>query len=67
MALFAQLADWWQNVAYLDYRMPSPIYVNPAIMFPGEVFNSNKDFIRRVQFIIGTIYHASCCTVSYLV
>ncbi len=45
---YIQLADWWQNVAYLDYRLPSPILVNPAVMLPGEVFNNNKDFLRHV-------------------
>lgn len=50
------LASWWLSYAYLEYRDPAPIYVNPAIILPGDVHTNDKDFVRYVsKFVLGLV------------
>ncbi|KAK2145778.1 hypothetical protein LSH36_658g01036 [Paralvinella palmiformis] len=32
------LTDWWQRVAYLEYRMPVTVHVSPGITLPRQNF-----------------------------
>lgn len=37
------LADWWLNVAYLQYRDPVCVYSSPGLVFPFECFKTEED------------------------
>ena len=54
--LCAQLASWWLSYAYLEYRDPAPIYVNPAIILPGDVHTNDKDFIRYLNLMCLVVF-----------
>lgn len=37
------LADWWLNVAYLEYRDPVVVYSSPGLVFPFQDFQNEAD------------------------
>lgn len=49
------LEEWWLNVAYLEYRLPSAIHVNPGITAPRRNFNSTDDQIRYAARMISAL------------
>ena len=40
------LEEWWLNCAYLEYRLPAPIHVNPGVTFGNENFKTIDDQLR---------------------
>lgn len=41
------LADWWLNIAYLEYRDPVVVYSSPGLVYPFQNFENEAD---RVEF-----------------
>lgn len=37
------LAEWWLNVAYLEYRDPVVVYSSPGLVFPFQHFENESD------------------------
>lgn len=40
------IADWWLNVAYLQYRLPVVVHSNPALIFPHQSFQTQEEFLK---------------------
>ncbi|XP_048586991.1 carnitine O-acetyltransferase isoform X2 [Nematostella vectensis] len=49
------MAEWWDNIAYLDVRVPVVINYNPSCTFPKENFSDRFDFIRYSTRLIRTV------------
>ncbi|ELT93087.1 hypothetical protein CAPTEDRAFT_218819 [Capitella teleta] len=49
------LSDWWLNLAYLEYRLPCPIHVNPGIVTPVQNFKGQEDQLRHTAKLISGI------------
>ena len=46
---YKQLEEWWLNIAYLEYRDPCALFVNPGIVTPGLNFKGVDDQLRWVE------------------
>ena len=51
-----QLAEWWQNAAYLAIRSPLFIYSNPANTYPRLPSGDMETFIRWLNLHCVAIY-----------
>lgn len=50
------LADWWLNVAYLEYRDPVVVYSSPGLVFPFEDFeNENERLVYTANLILAAV------------
>lgn len=50
------LADWWINVAYLEYRDPVVVYSSPGLAFPFENFNNEEQRLEyTAKLILGAL------------
>ena len=51
-----QLADWWLQVAYLDFRAPVTVNVSPGIRFALNKFESEDDWLGfATRFLSGVM------------
>jgi carnitine O-acetyltransferase len=41
------LAEWWLQVAYLGWRLPVPVHVSPATVFPRRPIHDRESFLRE--------------------
>lgn len=46
------LADWWLNVAYLEYRDPVVVYSSPGLVFPFQNFKNENDRLQYTAKLI---------------
>lgn len=46
------LADWWLNVAYLEYRDPIVVYSSPGLVFPFEDFDNEDERLEYTANLI---------------
>lgn len=46
------LADWWLNVAYLEYRDPVVVYSSPGLVFPFQNFENECDQLEYTAKLI---------------
>lgn len=46
------LAEWWLNVAYLDYRLPVTVYSSPGLVFPLQKFSSVDEQLQYAAKMI---------------
>ncbi|KAG8228401.1 hypothetical protein J437_LFUL003874, partial [Ladona fulva] len=46
------LAEWWLNIAYLDYRLPVTVYSSPGLVFPLQKFSSTEDKLNYAAKMI---------------
>lgn len=52
------LADWWLNVAYLEYRDPVVVYSSPGLVFPFEEFeNQQQQLAYTANLILAAIQY----------
>jgi len=50
------LEEWWLNAAYLEYRLPCAIHVNPGIAYPEQNFETEEQWLRfAARMISGTL------------
>ncbi|KAJ8965293.1 hypothetical protein NQ314_004222 [Rhamnusium bicolor] len=50
------LADWWTNIAYLEYRDPVVVYSSPGLIFPFECFENETDRLTyAAQLILAAV------------
>jgi len=49
------LEEWWLDVAYLEYRLPSTIHVNPGVTFQAQNFSGIEDQLRYASRLIAGI------------
>lgn len=47
-----QLADWWLNTAYLEYRSPVVVFSSPGLVWPKQEFRNVDDQIRYAANLI---------------
>ena len=64
---FFQLKDWWLNIAYLEFRSPTAIHVNPGLLFPSQTFSDQRGQLRLVTLYptIENIFSTSKSYASY--
>jgi len=55
-----QLEDWWLNIAYLEFRVPVPIHVNPGILTPRLPFQGKDQQLRLLYLFINSLFLCSC-------
>lgn len=46
------LADWWLNIAYLEYRDPVVVYSSPGLVFPFQNFENDSDQLEYTAKLI---------------
>lgn len=49
------LEEWWLNIAYLEYRLPVPIHVNPGILMPTLSFRGSDEQLRYAARLIAYV------------
>ncbi|KAG7332125.1 hypothetical protein KOW79_003959 [Hemibagrus wyckioides] len=49
------LSDWWMQSAYLDSRMPVPVYTSPGVVLPQMHFQDRQGQIRFAAKLIAGV------------
>ncbi|KAK3723370.1 hypothetical protein QZH41_015947 [Actinostola sp. cb2023] len=52
---WAQLIDWWNNIGYLEQRVPLPINFSPGTTFPKEVFKDSLGYLKYSSRMISNV------------
>lgn len=56
MPVAFQLAEWWLQVAYLDFRAPVTVNVSPGIRFSVNNFETESDWLGFAsRFLAGVL------------
>jgi len=50
-----QLIDWWNNIGYLEQRVPLPINFSPGTTFPKEVFKDSLGYLKYSSRMISNV------------
>lgn len=53
--MFAQLSEWWLDVAYLRSRTPLPVYSNTGMVFPKCQINSDSDRLKIAATYVAAV------------
>ncbi|XP_062855357.1 carnitine O-acetyltransferase-like [Trichomycterus rosablanca] len=49
------LSDWWMQLAYLDSRMPIPVYTSPGVVLPQMHFQDRQGQMRFAAKLIAGV------------
>lgn len=50
------LSEWWDNIAYLEYRDPVVVYSSPGLIFPLQKFSCEEERLKyAAKLILGAV------------